>query len=71
PATVDLSVQMAVLVGDSNGDGAVNSGDALQTRIRSGQSTSSANFRSDFNEDGLVNCGDATLVRARSGKSLR
>jgi hypothetical protein len=54
-------------VGDTNGDRFVNSGDALQTRTRSGQATDATNFRSDVNADGFINSGDTTLVRARSG----
>jgi len=69
-STGDVGVPMGVLVGDSNGDGFVNSGDALQTRNRSGQITDTTNFRSDVNTDGLVNSGDTTVVRARSGTSL-
>jgi hypothetical protein len=63
-------VTMPVLVGDTNGDGVVNSGDATQTRGRSGELTGTANFRSDVNADGTVNSGDAIIVRARSGTSL-
>ena len=37
--TSDLSVPMGVLLGDTNADRFVNSGDALQTRIRAGQAT--------------------------------
>jgi len=64
PATVRF------LLGDTNGDGFVNSGDTLQTRNRSGQSTDAANFRSDVNVDGFVNSGDAIAVRSRSGTAL-
>lgn len=68
--TGDLGVPMGVLVGDTNGDGFVNSGDALQTRNRSGQTTDTTNFRSDVNADGFINSGDTTVVRARSGTFL-
>ena len=44
----------------------VNSGDAVQTRGRSGQATDAINFRSDVNLDGLVNSGDTAIVRANS-----
>ncbi|MDQ6765485.1 MAG: dockerin type I domain-containing protein [Verrucomicrobiota bacterium] len=64
------SVTVGFLVGDTNGDGIVNSGDSLQTRNRAGQVTSATNFRSDVNEDGFVNSGDSTIVRARSGTAL-
>ena len=65
-----ITASMGVLLGDSNGDGFVNSGDALQTRSRSGQTTSVTNFRSDVNADGFVNSGDTTIVRSRSGTAL-
>ena len=68
--TGDLGVEMRVLVGDTNGDGFVNSGDALQTRNRSGQTTDATNFRFDVNTDGSINSGDVTVVRANSGTSL-
>ena len=69
-STADVGVQMGVLVGDTNGDRFVNSGDAIQTRSRSGQATDTTNFRSDVNADGFVNSGDTTVVRARSGTFL-
>ena len=61
---------LRVLLGHSNGDRAVNSGDAQQTRNRSGQLTDSTNFRSDVNTDGTVNSGDAFIVRSRSGNTI-
>jgi len=63
-------IPMGVLVGDTNGDRVVNSGDALQTRSRSGQATDAVNFRSDLNTDGFVNSGDTIAVRSRSGNAL-
>jgi hypothetical protein len=66
----DVTLQMGVLVGDTNGDTFVNAGDALQTRNRSGQATDATNFRSDVNTDGFVNSGDTTAVRSRSGTAL-
>lgn len=65
-----VSVPMRVLLGDTNGDGAVNSADATQTRNRSGQTTGATNFRSDVNVDGTVNSGDAAIVRANSGSGI-
>ena len=63
--TGDVSVQMGVLVGDTNGDGVVNAGDSTQTKNRSGQPTDGTNFRSDVNEDGTINSGDSLLVKSR------
>ncbi|MFL6595188.1 MAG: PQQ-dependent sugar dehydrogenase [Chthoniobacterales bacterium] len=65
--TRDVSVQIGVLIGDTNSDGTVNSADATITRNRSGQTTDGTNFHSDYNLDGFINSADATIVRARSG----
>jgi hypothetical protein len=64
-------VSIRFLVADTNGDGSVNAGDALQTRNRSGQATDSTNFRSDVNVDGVVNGGDTVVVRGRAGTSVQ
>ncbi|MDQ6654929.1 MAG: dockerin type I repeat-containing protein, partial [Verrucomicrobiota bacterium] len=65
-----ITIPMGTLRGDTNGDGAVNVGDALQTRNRSGFATDATNFRSDVNLDGVINTGDSTVVRNQSGNSL-
>lgn len=64
------TLRLGALVGDTNGDGAVNTGDSLQTRGRAGEPLSTSNFRSDVTVDGFINSGDALLVRSRSGTSL-
>jgi len=69
-STADVGVSIGLLVGDTNGDGFVNAGDALQTRNRSGQTADAINFRSDVNTDGFVNSGDTLVVRTRSGTAL-
>ena len=69
-ATTDIVIPMGMLVGDTNGDGVVNSDDSLQTRNRSGQVTDGTNFRSDVNADGSINGGDTISVRAQSGAFL-
>ena len=66
----DTTLNAGFLVGDTNGNGAVNAGDVLQTRSFGGQGTDSTNFRSDVNADGSVNSGDTTVVRSRSGNSI-
>lgn len=63
-------MKLKVLIGDVNADGAVNSGDAIITRNRSGQAVDATNFLSDYNLDGSINAADATIVRARSGNSV-
>ena len=64
------SVQIGFLIGDVNGNGAVNVGDALLAKNRSGQTTNATNFRTDVNPDGVINTGDALIVRGRSGNFL-
>jgi hypothetical protein len=66
----DVAVQVPILVGDVNGDRAVNAGDATIVRNRSGQITDASNFRADVKPDGSINSGDATVVRNRSGQGL-
>ena len=63
----DMGVSVGFLLGDTNGDGTVNGGDAMQIRGRSGQPADATNFRSDVNTDGVINSGDAVLVRRQSG----
>ncbi len=69
-ARADVQVTMAVVLGDTNADGTTNSGDAQQTRGRSGQLVEGENFRSDVNADGTINSGDAFIVRAHSGEGI-
>ncbi|HEX8280136.1 MAG TPA: dockerin type I domain-containing protein [Chthoniobacterales bacterium] len=68
--TNDVVLPLRVLLGNTNADGNVNAGDALQTRNRAGQALTPANFRSDVNVDGTINSGDALLVKNRSGTSI-
>jgi hypothetical protein len=66
----DLTTPMSIVVGDTNGDGTVNSADAQQTRNVSGHLTDATNFRSDVNADGVINSADATMVRRNSGQGI-
>jgi hypothetical protein len=65
-----VSASMAVLVGDTNGDGFVNSADISQTKSQSGNTVTSANFREDVNTDGFINSADISLVKSKSGTAL-
>src|SRR4029453_10518747 len=61
---------MGVLLGDTTGDGSVNSADISQTKARSGQTVGSGNFRSDVTIDGSLNSADISLVKSKSGPPL-
>ena len=61
---------MGVLLGDTSGDGVVNSADITQTRRQSGNVTDASNFREDVTLDGVINSADITAVRRQSGTAL-
>ena len=68
--TRNISVPMAVLIGDTTGNGAVNSSDISQTQSQSGQTVTSVNFREDVTVNGLINSSDISLVQSKSGTAL-
>jgi hypothetical protein len=61
---------MAVLIGDVNGNGAVNTTDIGQVKAVSGEPVSFANFRADVNPNGSINATDIGQVKAQSGTML-
>ena len=63
-------VTAGMLIGDTTGNGAVNSGDVAQTKARSGQPVSAANFRSDVNTDGSIDASDVSVVKSNVGTGL-
>jgi hypothetical protein len=65
-----VPVSLRVLVGDTNGDGFVNSADISQTKSQSGQAVSASNFREDVTMDGNLNSADISLVKSKSGTGL-
>jgi hypothetical protein len=69
-ATGNMLIPMSRLLGDTNGNGAVNSTDASQTKARIGQAVGASNFRSDVNESGGINSTDATQVKSNIGNGL-
>ncbi len=69
----DVVIPMGVLIGDTNGDGVVNTADITQTRRESGNAAHddpNANFREDVTVDGVINAADITAVRRQSGNAL-
>jgi Tol biopolymer transport system component len=65
-----VSAQMSLLIGDTTGDGVVNSADIAQAKSQSGQTVSLSNFRQDLTADGSLNSGDIALVKSKSGTAL-
>ena len=68
--TGDVSIPMAVLLGDTTANSAVNSSDISLTKSQSGQAVSSSNFRSDLTVNGSINSSDISLVKSKSGTAL-
>ena len=66
----DVVIPMSILLGDANGNAAVNATDVSQTKSRIGQPVSGTNFRSDVNANGSINAGDAAQIKANIGNGL-
>jgi hypothetical protein len=69
-STINVGVQMGVLVGDTTGNGSVNSSDISQTKGQSGTVASSGNFRTDVTVNGSINSSDISTVKSKSGTAL-
>lgn len=67
---VSVLIPMSRLLGDTNGNRAVNASDVSQTKSRIGQTLSPANFRSDTNESGGINSSDLAIVKSNSGHAV-
>jgi hypothetical protein len=68
--TNTLQGTMAVLLGDTTGDGFENSTDIAQTKSQSGSALTNANFREDLTADGNINSTDIALAKSKSGTAL-
>ncbi len=66
----NLAIPMRVLMGDVNGNGAVNATDVGLTKTVVGQAAGAATFRADANADGSISGTDVSLVKAQSGSGL-
>lgn len=67
---IAASVNMSILLGDTNADTSVNSADISQTKSQSGNAVDATNFRQDVNTDGNLNSADISLVKSKSGTAL-
>ena len=68
--TGNVDIPMAVLVGDTTGNGTVSASDVSQTKLQSGQLVTGTNFRTDVNANGSINAGDVSLVKSKTGTAL-
>ena len=66
----NISATMSVLLGDTTGNGTVNSSDIGLTKVQSGASASAENFRTDVTVNGTINSSDIGTVKSSSGTSL-
>jgi hypothetical protein len=68
--TGNVLAPMGVLIGDTTGNGVVNSSDIAQTQSQSGQPVTNSNFREDVTVNGVINSSDIGLVQSESGTAL-
>jgi hypothetical protein len=68
--STNVTIPMSVLIGDVNGNGAVNASDVALSKSRSGQPVDPTNFRSDVNADGSIDAGDVAFVKSLAGTGL-
>ncbi len=68
--TMDVSVPMGVLLGDTTGNGTVNASDVSQTKLKSGQVVDATNFRNDVTVSNSINSSDVSTVKLKSGTAL-
>ena len=66
----DTAVSVNMLIGDTNGNKAVNSTDVSQTKLQSGQAVTATNFREDVNTNGSINATDVGTVKLKVGTAL-
>src|SRR5438309_3269593 len=66
----NVPVSMGVLIGDVNGNAAVNASDVSLTKSQVGMPVGSSNFREDVNANGLINSVDVALVKSKVGTAL-
>jgi len=66
----NVPVSMGVLIGDVNGNAAVNASDVSLTKSQVGQAVSGSNFREDVNANGTISATDVAQVKAEVGTAL-
>jgi hypothetical protein len=67
----DVLIPLGVLLGDTTGNGSVNTSDIGQTKAASGQPVTASNFRLDVTANGgAINASDIGLVKSQAGMQL-
>ncbi|MEP6810069.1 MAG: fibronectin type III domain-containing protein, partial [Chthoniobacterales bacterium] len=66
----DVSIPMALLLGDVTASGNVNSSDVGQAKANSGLTTDETNFRTDVTVNGVINSSDVGVIKSQSGTML-
>ena len=61
---------LSVLIGDTGGNGAVNSSDISQTKAQVGALVGAGHFREDITANGNINSSDVADVKGHSGTGL-
>lgn len=64
------TLTIGFVLGDINGDGAVDSADLEETNLDRAQKTDSTNFREDINTNGRIDRSDFNVVKSQLGTML-
>jgi N-acetylneuraminic acid mutarotase len=68
--STNVTIPMGVLIGDVNGNAAVNASDVSLTKAQVGVPVSGSNFREDVNANGTISATDVAQVKAHVGTAL-
>lgn len=66
----NVVIPMSRLLGDTQGNRAVNASDVSQTKAQVGHAVGAANFRTDVNANGSINASDVSVVKANTGHAV-
>jgi len=66
----NVTVPIAFLLGDANGNGSVTATDVGSVKSQAGQPVTASNFRNDVTATGVINSTDVGLTKSSSGHML-
>jgi len=67
----DVSIPMAMLLGDVNASRRIDAADVSLVRQQALEPITTANFREDVNANGIIDSGDVFQTRSKTETSLR